>query len=100
MFISIAFLIVGTPSVERGFNIVKIVKSPFRNRLSQRTLDALVRIKLLASDMDQFPFRECVEFWYNKRNRRVSVNSSASSLTRAARGLEYSRPGFRSWNKH
>jgi len=55
LLVQIMFLIpVQTAVVERGFSLHKIIKSKLRNRLQIMTIDSLLRVKLLCTDLEGF----------------------------------------------
>ena len=47
---------VSTADCERAFSTMKHVKTPLRNRLNTKTLDALLRIRIEGPDMSDFDF--------------------------------------------
>ena len=62
--------------VERFFNHMKYVKSSYRTSLSQYNLNCILVLKLLGADIslecfDKQLAYQCVDYWYNKKGRRI-----------------------------
>ena len=62
-------------TLERFFSHMNIVKSEERNRLSSKSLNAILRVRM--SDFTVVKFNslhvnECVDFWYNTKDRRLN----------------------------
>ena len=64
-----------TAGVERTFSQLKLIKTRIRNRLSEGTLDSLLRIAVEGSSPQdsQSLIREAVELWAKKKNRRLQL---------------------------
>ena len=52
---------------------MKRVKTPLRNRLNTKTLDALLRIRIEGPDMSDFNFELALNNWAKLRNRRIKI---------------------------
>ena len=70
---------------ERGFSHMKMVKSDWRSRLSDRHLSDMMTIQMETAEVDQFDPSPAVKLWTNAgpRNRRPdfvsnTVNSDKS----------------------
>ena len=50
---------------ERGFSVMKRVKTPLHNRLNTRTLDVLMMIRIEGPDFSSFDFQKAVDDWGN-----------------------------------
>ena len=63
---------------ERGFSHMKMVKSDWRSRLSDRHLSDLMTIQMETAEVDQFDPSPAVKLWTNAgpRNRRPDFVSS------------------------
>ena len=57
--------------VERTFSQLKLIKTNIRNRMIEKTLDALLRIAIEGPKLEDFPFRTAVSLWARKKNRRI-----------------------------
>ena len=62
--------------VERFFNHMKYVKSSYRTSLNQYNLNCILVLKLLGADIslecfDKQLAYQCVDYWYNKKGRRI-----------------------------
>ena len=62
-----------TADVERTFSQLKLIKSDIRNRMCEKTLDALLRIVIEGPSVDEYPIAEAVTLWAKKKNRRLST---------------------------
>ena len=62
-----------TADCERDFSNMKLVKTDIRNRMSEVTLDSLMRTSLEGPPVDQFPYEKAVKLWANKKTRRYKV---------------------------
>ena len=63
-----------TATVERTFSQLKLIKTRLRNKMNEKTLDALLRIEIEGSaEVHDFPVRKAVELWSKKKNRRISL---------------------------
>lgn len=60
-----------TADVERTFSQLKLIKTRIRNRMNEKTLDALLRIAVEGPSIEQFPVADAVQLWASKRNRRL-----------------------------
>ena len=65
---------VQTATLERGFSLMKRIKSDWRNRLSPETLSQLIMIKLDGPDMDNFNSEAAIMKWWQAgpRSRRLT----------------------------
>ena len=54
-----------TVDCERGFSVMKRVKTPLHNRLNTRTLDVLMMICIEGPDFSSFDFKKAVDDWGN-----------------------------------
>ena len=62
-----------TASVERTFSQLNLIKTDIRNGMSERTLDALLRIAVNGPSLENFPVKDAAKLWALKKNRRLSV---------------------------
>ena len=62
-----------TGNVERTFSQLKLIKTRVRNRMNEKTLEALLRIEIEGPDVQDFPIGQAVELWSKKKNRRISL---------------------------
>jgi flagellar biosynthesis GTPase FlhF len=65
-----------TPSAaecERGVSLLKLTKSPRRNRMSQATLEQLMTIKINGAPVGQFDLAMAATFFFSEKTRRVKV---------------------------
>ena len=62
-----------TESVERSFSQLNLIKMNIQNRMSERTLDALLRIAVNGPSLEHFPLKDAAKLWALKKNRRLSV---------------------------
>ena len=60
---------VHTADVERTFSQLKLIKTPIRNRMQEKTLDSLLRIAIEGPPLQSFPVDEAVTLWASKKNR-------------------------------
>jgi len=49
------------------FSQLKLIKTKIRNRLSEDTLDSLLRIAVEGSSPQDYPIQEAVELWAKKK---------------------------------
>lgn len=70
---------VSNAECERGFSAMKRTKTTLRNRLSTKSLDALLHITLNGPTRRDLEFARAVELWGKKRNRRITVTPLCSS---------------------
>jgi len=61
---------------ERGFSVMKQVKTDFRNRLKNPALHDLLRIILLSPPEAEFDPKKAIDHWYNTLDRRKSGQQS------------------------
>ena len=66
---------VHTSTVERTFSQLKLIKTRIRNRMKNKTLDALLRIATERSNVEKFPFEKAVNLWGKKKKRRITQAS-------------------------
>ena len=57
-----------TADVELTFSQLKLIKSRTRNRMSEKTLDSLLRIAIEGPDIDKFLTTQAVQLWASKKN--------------------------------
>jgi hypothetical protein len=61
-------------SLERFFSHMNIVKTETRNRLSQKSLNAILAIRMFGISLAEFNksyVKDCVSKWYNDKDRRL-----------------------------
>ena len=61
-------------SLERLFSHMIIVKSTTRSRLSNRSLNSILRIRISGISIRSFHdkyLQKCVDYWYSAKNRRL-----------------------------
>ena len=63
---------VQTADVERTFSQLKLIKTRVRNRMNEKTLDALLRIAIEGTSISEFPISDAVKLWAAKKKRRIS----------------------------
>ena len=63
-----------TADCERDFSQMKIIKTYLRNRMSQPTLDGLMRLVIEGPSVGEFPFDRAVKMWANQKNRRLKLD--------------------------
>lgn len=61
---------VGTADCERGFNVMKMVKSDWRSRLDANTLSDLLVVQLTSPDIPDYDPAPAVELWHSDCIRR------------------------------
>ena len=68
---------VQTATLERGFSLMKRIKTDWRNRLSPQTLSQLMMIKLDGPGLDQFNPEPAIKRWWKEgpRSRRPGSSS-------------------------
>ena len=64
-------ILIQTADVERTFSQLKLIKTRNRNRMTERTLDSLLRIALEGPKVDKFPVTDAVELWTTVKSRRI-----------------------------
>ena len=64
-----------TSDCERDFSQMKLIKTNLRNRMSERTLDALLKLVIEGPDLDKFPFKRAVYHWAKVHNRRIKIKT-------------------------
>ena len=62
-----------TADVERTFSQLKLIKTSIRNRVNEKTLDALLRIVREGPSLEEYPISDAVTLWAKKKNRRIST---------------------------
>eukprot|EP00733_Pompholyxophrys_punicea_P000520 Pompholyxophrys_punicea_v1_NODE_149_length_3194_cov_9.758203.p2 type:complete len:238 gc:universal NODE_149_length_3194_cov_9.758203:2334-3047(+) len=77
-------LTVHTADCERGFSLMKRIKTKLRNRLAQSTLEQLMLIAASGPELLQFDCRAALEFYLNKNKRRVETELQTPSGKRTA----------------
>ena len=55
---------------ERQFSLMNLVKNKFRNRMGEKLLNAICRIKRCSYTVENFPYREAQKEWATQKNRR------------------------------
>ena len=55
---------------ERGFNIMEMVKTNVKNRITEQSLNTLLRIILLSLDEDNFEPKKAINHWISSAGRR------------------------------
>ena len=70
-----------TAEVERGFSVQNTIKNKSRNRLGPEHLDQLIRMKLNAPRIEQFPFEKAYINWLDDKKRRYVVSRPQSTQT-------------------
>ena len=64
---------VSNATVERGFSAMKRIKSDWRNRLNEETLDNLMRISIEGPPLSGFDPQVAVDFFCNTKTTRYST---------------------------
>lgn len=62
-----------TADCERDFSKLGVIKTRLRNRMTQRTLDGLMRISIEGSELGIAPLNKPVVHWGKQKNRRLKV---------------------------
>jgi hypothetical protein len=74
-FLKLAQIMLVSPATsvdnERQFSLMKLLKSPIRNRMGPEMLNSLCRIKRSGITVQEFPYKECLEEWLKRKNRRM-----------------------------
>ena len=71
---SIALILpVSTADCVRAFSTMKRVKIEFRNRLSTKTLNQLLQIRIEGPQLEEFQFDKVVDVRGKMKNRRITV---------------------------
>ncbi|XP_070573865.1 uncharacterized protein [Ptychodera flava] len=72
----------GSAECERGFSIMKLTKTDYRNRLSSATLTDIMRIKLQSPNISEFDPIPAIHLWNSstQRHRRPTFQASRNSL--------------------
>ena len=65
-----------TAEVERGFSFQNALKSRSRNRISSDHIDQLIRMRLNAPDLKEFPFHQAYLNWLEAKKRRFIIPNS------------------------
>ena len=60
---------VQTATLERGFSLMKRIKSDWRNRLKPEKLLQLMMIKLNGPDLEKFDTQPAISLWWNEGSR-------------------------------
>ena len=70
---------VSNAECERGFSALKRTKTTLRNRLTTKSLDALLHITLNGPGRHNFDFERAIDKWGKLKNRRLTVTVTPSS---------------------
>ena len=70
---------VSNAECERGFSALKRTKTILRNRLSTKSLNAILHITLNGPGRHNFDFQRAIDKWGKLRNRRLTVTVTPSS---------------------
>ena len=62
-----------TAEVECGFSVQNTLKNKLRNRLEAEHLDQLIRMKLNAPGIDEFPFHKTYLNWLDAKKQQFVV---------------------------
>eukprot|EP00733_Pompholyxophrys_punicea_P000635 Pompholyxophrys_punicea_v1_NODE_204_length_2775_cov_14.624265.p2 type:complete len:152 gc:universal NODE_204_length_2775_cov_14.624265:1957-2412(+) len=65
---------------ERGFSAMKRIKTAFRNRLSNKTLEQLMYISVNGPSLEKFDFQKAVSVWFYQRSRNISVQAQKTDV--------------------
>ena len=84
-----------TADCERGFAVLKRIKTAPRNRFKTQTLDMLIRISSEGPELNDFDFEHAATVWASKRNR-YNVSSSSSLYNYVTVNF----PCLLNWNAH
>ena len=61
-------------TLERYFSHMNIIKSDIRNRLSSKSLNSVLAIRMSGFSVREFNsihVNKCVDYWYNKKDQRL-----------------------------
>ena len=61
--------------LERFFSQMNLIKTTLRNRLTNESLNSLLRIRISGISLNGFHnnyLQRCVAYWFNNKNRRVT----------------------------
>ena len=73
-------------TLERFFSHMKLVKNEKRNRLSQKSLNSALTVRMAGITLLEFDathVHKCVEFWSNKTKRRLNQGKRKAYKKRA-----------------
>jgi hypothetical protein len=70
---------VTTVECERGFSVMNLVKTDLRNRLSTKTLDALMRVRIESPPRKDVKWSRVLALWFAARPRHVRLGLDASA---------------------
>ena len=62
--------------LERFFSQMNLIKTTLRNRLTNESLNSLLRIRISGISLNGFHnnyLQRCVAYWFNNKNRRVTL---------------------------
>ena len=62
------------------FSQLKLIKTKIRNRLSEDTLDSLLRIAVEGSSPQDYPIQEAVELWAKKKQTATIINTQLRDI--------------------
>ena len=65
----LSVIVMTTADCERGFSLLKLIKTPLRNAIGQKNLNSAMMVSIEAKD--GIDFKECVKRFANKKKRRV-----------------------------
>lgn len=68
-----------TADCERDFSQLKFIKTALRNQMKDKTLDSIIRIVIEGPPLHEFPFKEAVHLWAQRKNRRLRLTSTSNS---------------------
>lgn len=60
-----------TADCERDFSQLKFIKTVLRNRMKEQTLDAIIRIVIEGPTVHEFPFKEAVQLWAQRKKSQT-----------------------------
>ena len=79
---------VSNAECERGFSALKRTKSTLHNRLTTKSMDAILHIVLNGPDRHNFDYERAIDKWGKLKNRRLHVtvtpNNSGSSSSNSS----------------
>ncbi|KAG2459766.1 ZN862 protein, partial [Polypterus senegalus] len=64
---------VSTAECERGFSVLKRIKTCLRNRMNKSTLNNLMLISLEDPDLGDFDYGKAADNWASRKKRRINI---------------------------
>ena len=68
----LSVVVMTTADCERGFSVLKQIKTPTRNRLKQANLNNAMIVAIEGKPLLSFPFDKCITQWKAGKKRRIN----------------------------